>query len=127
MKTKLLTSLLLFSILFYFVYPEDAEKKFSYSERIKFGVKNMQNAEVYGQPYKSDIDSKIRRKMIKESINRYPGRCPCPYNSASNGSSCGGRSAYSRRGGYSVLCYPHDINSEMLNKYKENCKDCDDL
>ena len=38
--------------------------------------------------------------MIKESIDGYPGNCPCPYNTARNGSRCGKRSAYNRAGGY---------------------------
>ena len=37
--------------------------------------------------------SEIKRLMIQESISHYPGHCPCPYNLASNGSQCGGRSA----------------------------------
>lgn len=35
----------------------------------------------------------------------YPGPCPCPYDTASDGSLCGARSAYSRSGGYSPVCY----------------------
>ncbi len=35
----------------------------------------------------------IKQMMIKESIESYPGNCPCPYNTASNGSRCGKRSA----------------------------------
>jgi len=63
-------------------------------------------------------DSTIKRKIIAESINSYPGNCPCPYNSARNGSSCGRRSAYSRAGGYSPLCYEKDVTQEMVNDYK---------
>lgn len=33
------------------------------------------------------------------------GSCDCPYDRASNGSRCGGRSAYSRPGGRSPICY----------------------
>lgn len=33
------------------------------------------------------------------------GSCDCPYDRASNGSRCGGRSAYSRPGGRSPVCY----------------------
>ena len=38
-------------------------------------------------------DEAIAKEIIKESIDSYPGRCPCPYNVAKNGSSCGRRSA----------------------------------
>ena len=33
------------------------------------------------------------------------GICDCPYDRAKNGSICGGRSAYSRPGGRSPICY----------------------
>lgn len=33
------------------------------------------------------------------------GQCDCPYDQASDGSSCGGRSAYSRPGGRDPICY----------------------
>lgn len=38
---------------------------------------------------------KIKQAIIQESIESYSGNCPCPYNSARNGSRCGGRSAWS--------------------------------
>lgn len=50
-------------------------------------------------------DAQIKNILIQESIDSYPGNCPCPYNTARNGSSCGRRSAYSREGGYAPLCY----------------------
>lgn len=50
-----------------------------------------------------------KRKMIAESISSYRGNCPCPYNTAANGSSCGKRSAYSKPGGAEPLCYETDI------------------
>ena len=63
-------------------------------------------------------DAEIRRRMIEESIDSYPGNCPCPYNRASNGSQCGRRSAYSREGGYAPLCYPSDISDAMVREYR---------
>jgi hypothetical protein len=62
----------------------------------------------------------IRQQMIRESIASYPGNCPCPYNLARNGSRCGKRSAWSRRGGYSPLCYPTDISDSMVKDYKKS-------
>ena len=59
-------------------------------------------------------DSQVRQIMIKQSIASYPGNCPCPYNLASNGSQCGKRSAWSKLGGYSPLCYPGDITDDMV-------------
>lgn len=69
------------------------------------------------QTPKTDIA--IKQLLIKNSIRGYPGNCPCPYNSAKNGSSCGGRSAYSRAGGYSPLCYPEDVTKSMVERYKK--------
>lgn len=47
-------------------------------------------------------------KAVKKTGPRrspYYGTCDCPYDRASNGSRCGGRSAYSRPGGRSPVCY----------------------
>jgi len=61
----------------------------------------------------------IKERIIAESIDDYSGSCPCPYNTARNGSSCGGRSAYSRAGGASPLCYASDISDAMVEEYKQ--------
>lgn len=62
-------------------------------------------------------EDEVRQRMIVESIGAYRGNCPCPYNRASNGSRCGKRSAWSRPGGDSPLCYPNDISDEMLRRF----------
>lgn len=59
----------------------------------------------------------IVRKIIAQSILSYGGRCPCPYNVMRNGRSCGQRSAYSRPGGASPLCYPSDVTPEMVEAW----------
>ena len=64
-------------------------------------------------------DDAIRKTLIQNSIASYPGRCPCPYNAASNGSRCGKRSAYSRPGGYAPLCYPKDISDAQVKQYRQ--------
>jgi hypothetical protein len=64
-------------------------------------------------------DEAIRRQIISESIASYPGNCPCPYNVARNGSSCGRRSAYSRAGGYAPLCYPRDVSKSEVDAYRQ--------
>jgi hypothetical protein len=66
-------------------------------------------------------DSQIRQQVIQESVGAYLATghpCACPYNSARNGSSCGGRSAYSRPGGASPLCYPADVTDGMVVEWK---------
>jgi len=57
---------------------------------------------------------------IQQSIASTPGNCPCPFNTAANGSRCGKRSSYSRGGGYSPICYPEDVTPEMLARYRSN-------
>jgi hypothetical protein len=61
----------------------------------------------------------IKRKIIQESIESYPGNCLCPYNTARNGSRCGKRSAYNRAGGYTPYCYLEDVIDRKVKEYKE--------
>ena len=63
-------------------------------------------------------DEQIIQNIISESIANYSGNCPCPYNRAANGSSCGRRSAYSKPGGYTPVCYPQDVTPAMISTYK---------
>ncbi len=49
------------------------------------------------QPPRPLSDGEVKRAIISESLSKYPGNCPCPYNLARNGSRCGKRSAYSQR------------------------------
>lgn len=63
-------------------------------------------------------DEAIRLLMIQNSISSYPGACPCPYSVMRNGSQCGKRSAWSKPGGRSPLCYPTDISDGMVKKYR---------
>jgi hypothetical protein len=58
---------------------------------------------------------KIKQRVIEESIASYPGNCPCPYNVTRNGSSCGGRSAWSRRGGYAPICYDRQRSGYVVS------------
>ena len=50
-------------------------------------------------------DDQVSQRIIDDSVASYPGTCACPFNTARNGSSCGGRSAWSKAGGYSPICY----------------------
>ena len=64
-------------------------------------------------------DQEIKQILIRESIARYPGNCPCPYNTDRAGRKCGGRSAYNRRGGYAPLCYENDVTQKMVDDCKK--------
>lgn len=63
-------------------------------------------------------DEAIKTKIIQQSIQEYSGNCPCPYNTARNGSRCGKRSAYNRVGGAAPLCYPEDVGDRMVKEFK---------
>ena len=63
-------------------------------------------------------DRKVRDRIIAASLARYPGSCPCPYNRDRAGRKCGRRSAYSRPGGYSPLCYQRDVSDVMVAKWR---------
>lgn len=64
-------------------------------------------------------DAQVKSILIGDSIAAYDGNCPCPYSRASNGSRCGKRSAWSRRGGAQPLCYPTEISPEMVRAYRD--------
>ena len=67
----------------------------------------------------SIADDQIRQLIIEDSISTYPGGCPCPYNVGFNGSRCGGQSAWGYANGYSPLCYPSDIDDDMVKAYQQ--------
>jgi hypothetical protein len=63
-------------------------------------------------------DDQIRTMIIQNSIANYSGNCPCPYSMARNGSRCGGRSAYSKPGGASPICFPTDVSQQMVSSFR---------
>src|SRR5438874_2471522 len=66
-------------------------------------------------------DAQVQQAIIQESIARYQATghpCACPYNPARNGSQCGRRSAYSRPGGASPLCFPQDVSDGMVTEWR---------
>jgi hypothetical protein len=65
-------------------------------------------------------DNQIRKIIIKRSIDNYIGNCPCPYNVTRNGRICGRRSAYSKIGGYSPICYPNDVTIKMIKQFRQS-------
>ena len=65
-------------------------------------------------------DAEIRQLIIKESIAGYGGSCPCPESTDRAGKRCGARSAYSKAGGKSVLCYETDVTEKMIDEYRKN-------
>ena len=78
-------------------------------------------AAVWGQQAKKaeKADAEIKQAIIKESIASYRGSCPCPYNVDRAGRRCGARSAYSRPGGASPICYEKDVTQKMVEDYRK--------
>ena len=64
-------------------------------------------------------DAEIKQAIIAESIASYRGSCPCPYNTDRAGRRCGARSAYTRPGGASPLCYESDVTQKMVDDYRK--------
>jgi hypothetical protein len=64
-------------------------------------------------------DDDVANDLLREDRGRYHGSCACPYDIARNGSRCGDRSAYSRPGGASPLCYRRDITPEMIERRRQ--------
>lgn len=61
--------------------------------------------------------SQVVRLIIERSIQNYPGNCPCPYNVDRAGRRCGARSAYSKPGGASPICYEGDVTWQMVRAF----------
>ena len=59
-------------------------------------------------------DAEIVRDIVDESIARYRGKCPCPYSIDRAGRRCGTRSAYSRQGGASPMCFATDVPEALV-------------
>ena len=62
-------------------------------------------------------DDQVKQRIIDDSIASYPGTCACPFNTARNGSSCGRRSAWSKAGGASPICYKKEISKAMIKEW----------
>jgi len=71
---------------------------------------------------KGKTDAEIAQEIIALSIASYSGSCPCPYNTDRGGRRCGGRSAYSRKGGASPLCYEGDVTAAMIKEHRQRTK-----
>ncbi|MBR0742094.1 hypothetical protein JQ581_34675 [Bradyrhizobium liaoningense] len=72
---------------------------------------------LFRTPPSSDDD--IANDLLRQDRRQYHGPCACPYDIARNGSRCGGRSAYSRPGGATPLCYRRNITPEMIEKHRQ--------
>lgn len=69
-------------------------------------------------PQRMAASEDIRRLIMERSIASYSGSCPCPYNYDRAGRQCGRRSAYSRPGGASPICYPSDVTDADIEAFR---------
>ena len=51
------------------------------------------------------------------SSSSYSGNCACPYDTASDGSNCGARSAWSKSGGASPVCYTTENVTQSFDEW----------
>lgn len=63
-------------------------------------------------------DAEIIDRIIAQSIASYSGNCPCPFNTDRAGRRCGKRSAYSRPGGASPICFVGDVTPDMIAAFR---------
>ena len=76
-----------------------------------------------GQAKKTEkTDAQIKQEIVAASIASYRGSCPCPYNVDRAGRKCGARSAYSKPGGASPVCYESDVTQKMVEDYRKRSK-----
>lgn len=67
-------------------------------------------------------DNTVRDFLIKESIRRFSGDCPCPFHRRANGKECGTRSGYDLSNGREPYCYRTDITVEMVQEFRGKVK-----
>ncbi len=62
-------------------------------------------------------DDQVCLLIIKTSIASNPVHSACPYQSAMNGSACGGKPVYSSGGSYAPLYYPQGLTPQMPQQW----------
>jgi hypothetical protein len=62
-------------------------------------------------------DRQIAEIIVERSRRDYRHSCPCPDDHARNGSLCGKRSAYSRRGRPPPYCYVSDVPDATIRAF----------
>jgi hypothetical protein len=74
-----------------------------------------------GEDHSKLTDAAIIALIIAGTIAIYKSTgapCACPSDTTRNGSSCGGRSAWSKPGGAKPMCFPADISADMIKAYR---------
>jgi hypothetical protein len=63
-------------------------------------------------------DYAIKDLIVQDSVDAYPGMCPCPYSKHPDGATCVGRSAIEKPDGLTPMCYPTDVAPYMIEGYR---------
>jgi hypothetical protein len=64
-------------------------------------------------------DAEVRERIVNLSVAAYRGNCPCPYHVDRAGRSCGARSAWSRAGGATPICYADEISADQVRQFRD--------
>src|SRR5437879_996475 len=86
---------------------------------IRLAVVALALATAFGQTKAAKTDAEINQEIIKQSLASYKGSCPCPYSVDRAGRMCGRRSAYSKPGGASPICFEKDVTGKMVIDYRK--------
>ena len=71
------------------------------------------------KPADRPSESDIRAEIVKESIAKYQGICPCPYSTHPDGAQCGHRSSYEKStAAKKPLCYQINVTLKMIEDYR---------
>jgi len=76
-----------------------------------------QPAQRFVQQQPSYDRNAVIRAILTLSRRSYSGSCACPDDRDRAGRRCGARSAYSKPGGASPLCYAGDVTQRMIDDY----------
>lgn len=87
--------------------------------RQPFADTAQESAEANSDPFATRLsDEAVRVAIVQHARAAYYGSCPCPDSIDRGGRRCGGRSAYSRPGGASPLCFASDVSDEFVSAYR---------
>lgn len=78
---------------------------------------------LFSQDRAPGAQRQIKQQIVEESVAAYPGNCACPYNITRNGRSCGGRSAWSRKGGHAPICYEREVTQDMVRERQQQLQE----
>jgi hypothetical protein len=61
----------------------------------------------------------VREQIVRASVASYSGSCACPYSNDAAGDPCGARSAWSKKGGKTIVCFAHEVTDEQVRQFRQ--------